>query len=135
MGYVHLISPVKSGRKNSNITYFDMMIQTPNVNYRGISYRKDLREKLIKVGENHSPIKMKNIKRKINYQDNSKIDIEINKDTILIEQTEAPFKYKKIIDEICPIVTIGTILKEKKNNDCVSRHCFINVKGHPSIST
>ena len=104
------------------------MIQTPDVNYRVISYRKDLREKLIKVEENHSPIKRKNIKRKINYKDNSKIDIEINKDTILMEQNKAPFKYRKIMDEICPNVTIGTILKEKKNSDCISLHCFIDLK-------
>ena len=63
-----------------------MMIQTPDVNYKGVSYRKDLRENLIKVEENHSPIKMKNIKRKINDKNNSKIDIGINKDTVLIEQ-------------------------------------------------
>ena len=37
-----------------------MMIETPDVNYRGVSYRKDLREKLIKVEENYSPIKVKN---------------------------------------------------------------------------
>ena len=87
------------------------MIQTPDVNYRRVSYREDLGEKLMKVEENHSPIKMKNIKRKINYKDNSKIDIESNKDTILIEQNEVPFKYRKIMDEICPVVTIGTVLK------------------------
>ena len=87
------------------------MIQTPDVNYRRVSYREDLREKLMKVEENHSPIKMKNIKRKINYKYNSKIDIESNKDTILIEQNEVPFKYRKIMDEICPVVTIGTVLK------------------------
>ena len=39
------------------------------------------------------------------------------------------------MDEICPIVTIGTILKEKKNNDGISLHCFINVEDRPSIST
>ena len=55
-----MTSPVKSGHKTSNITYFDMMIETPDVNYRGVSYRKDLREKLIKVEENYSPIKVKN---------------------------------------------------------------------------
>ena len=87
------------------------MIQTPDVNYRRVSYREDLREILMKVEENHSPIKMKNIKRKINYKDSSKIDIESNKDTILIEQNEVPFKYRKIMDEICPVVTIGTVLK------------------------
>ena len=87
------------------------MIQTPDVNYRRVSYREDLREKLMKVEENHSPIKMKNIKRKINYKDNSKIDTESNKDTILIEQNEVPFKYRKIMDKICPVVTVGTVLK------------------------
>ena len=71
------------------------MIQIPDVNYRGVSYRKDLWEKLIKVEKNHSLIKKKNIKRKINYKDNSQIDTEINKDTILIEQNEVPFKYRK----------------------------------------
>ena len=135
MGYIHLTSLVKSGLKNSIITYFDMMIQTPDVNYRGVSYKEDLREKLIKVDKNHSPIIMKNIKRKINYKHNSKIYIEIDKDTILIEQNEVPFKYRKIMDEICPVVTIGTILKEEKNNDCISLHCFINVEDRPSIST
>ena len=39
------------------------------------------------------------------------------------------------MDEFCPIVTIKTILKEKKNNDCISLHYFINVADHPSIST
>ena len=71
------------------------MIQIPDVNYRGVSYKKDLWEKLIEVEENHSLIKKKNIKRKINYKDNSEIETEINKDTILIEQNEVLFKYRK----------------------------------------
>ena len=54
VGYIHLIFPKKFGRKNSNVTYFGTIIQ-------------------------NSPVKMKNIKRKINYKDNSKIDIEIIK--------------------------------------------------------
>ena len=39
------------------------------------------------------------------------------------------------MDKICPIVTIGTILKEKKISDCISLHCFINIEDRPSIST
>ena len=69
------------------------------------------------MGENHFPIKRKILKKK-NYNGKSKIDIEINKDTILIEQNEVLFKNRKIMDEIYPVVTIGHILKEKKNNDC-----------------
>ena len=29
----------------------------------------------------------------------------------------------------------GTTLKEKKTNDCIFLHCFINVEDHQSIST
>ena len=36
------------------------------------------------------------------------------------------------MDQICPIVAIGTILK-KKNNNCIS--LFINVEDRPSISS
>ena len=61
-----------------------MMMQTPDVNYREVSRRKDSREKLIKVEENHSQIKMKNILRKINCKNNSKKDNEMNKDTVII---------------------------------------------------
>ena len=72
VGYIDLISPVKSGQfyenkimriksgcKNSNITYFDMIIKTPDVNYRGILSSKYLREALLKMEENHFPIKIK----------------------------------------------------------------------------
>ena len=38
------------------------------------------------------------------------------------------------MDKICPIVTIGGILKEKKNNYCIFLHCFINVEDRPSTS-
>ena len=62
--YIHLMSPVTSGHKDSNITYFDMMIQTPDVNSKGFLYRKDHQEKSKKVEENDSPIEMKNIKEK-----------------------------------------------------------------------
>ena len=46
------MSPVTSGHKDSNITYFDMMIQTPDVNSKGFLYRKDHQEKSKKVEEN-----------------------------------------------------------------------------------
>lgn len=48
LGYIHFISPVKTGHNNSNISYFLMMIQIPYVNYRRVSYRKNFQEKLIK---------------------------------------------------------------------------------------
>ena len=132
MGYIDLILAVKSGCKNSNITYFGMIIQIPDVNHKGVSCSKDLQEEFIRVEENHFPIKRINIKRKRNYRDKSKIDIEINKVTIWIEQNEVPFKYSKNMGEIFPTVTIRTIPKEKNNNDCILLHCFINVEDLPS---
>ena len=62
--YIHLMSPVTSGHKNSNITYFDKMIQTLDVNSKGFLYRKDHQEKSRKVKESDSPAEMKNIKEK-----------------------------------------------------------------------
>ena len=112
-----------------------MKIQTNDELYHGISYRQDLREKLIKHEEDKTPIKIKKIKRKINYIDNSKIDIEINNETELIAQNEVPFKYRKVMDDLCPVVTISTELKEKKNNDCISLHCYINVEDRPTVRT
>ena len=38
------------------------------------------------------------------------------------------------MNEIYSVVTIGHILKQKKNNDCISLHCFINVQDRPRIS-
>ena len=38
------------------------------------------------------------------------------------------------MDEICPIVTVGAILKKKKNKDFILLHCFINIEDRPSIS-
>ena len=135
VGFIHLVSPVKSGQKNKDVLYYEMKIQTNDELYRGISYRQDLREKLIKHEEDKTPIKIKKIKRKINYIDNSKIEIEINNETELIAQNEVPFKYRKVIDDLCPVVTISAVLKEKKNNDCISLHCYINVEDRPTVRT
>ena len=48
-------TPVKSGRKNSNITSLNMMIQTTDVNYRGVSYRKKSFKNINKGGKTSFP--------------------------------------------------------------------------------
>ena len=129
------MSPTRPGRYNKSILYYDLQIQTTDCTYRGVSYREDLRDKLVKSEKNKSPVKLKNIKRKMNFMDNTKTDIEINEETELIEQAEAPFKYRKVMDEICPIVTISQILKEKKHDDKISLHCYVNINNRPITST
>ena len=53
----------------------------------------------------------------MNFHDPSKTDTEINNKTELEEQDEVPFKFGKNSDDVCPVVTVGAILKEKKHND------------------
>ena len=59
----------------------------------------------------------------MNIHDPSKTDIELNNKTELEEQDEVHFKFRKVSDDVCPVVTVGAILKEKKHNDYVSLHC------------
>ena len=44
-----MVSPVKSGARNENIRYYNMMIQTSEDIYRSVSYRQDLGDQLLKV--------------------------------------------------------------------------------------
>ena len=110
-----MVSPVKSGARNENSCYYNMMIQTSEDNYRNVSYREDLRDHLFKADKNRFPVKLFNINRKMNFRDLSKTDIEINNNTKLEEQDEVPFKFRKVSEDICPVVTAGTVLKKISN--------------------
>ena len=52
MGYIHLVSPVKSAARNENISYYSMIIQTSEDLYRSVSCREDFRDQLLKVEKN-----------------------------------------------------------------------------------
>ena len=109
-----MVSPVKSGARNENSCYH-MMIQTSEDIYRNVSYREDLRDHLFKADKNRFPVKLFNIKGKMNFRDPSKTDIEININTKLEEQDEVPFKFRKVSEDVCPVVTAGAVLKEISN--------------------
>ena len=130
-----MVSPVKSGARNENIRYYNMMIQTSEDIYRSVSYREDLRDQLLKVEKSRWPVKLFHIKRKMNFRDPSKTDIEINNKTELEEQDEVPFKFKKVSEDVCPVVALGVVLKEKKHNDYVSLHCYVNIEDRPLVPT
>ena len=49
----------------------------------------------------------------MSFHDPSKTDIEINNKTELEEQDEVPFKFRKVSDDFCAVITVGAILKEK----------------------
>ena len=52
-----MVSPVKSGARNENIRYYNMMIQTSEDIYRSVSYREDLRDQLLKIEKKTGPCK------------------------------------------------------------------------------
>ena len=126
-----MVSPVRPATNDPNIHYYNMMIQTEEEVFRSVSYREDLRDQLLQVEKNKSPVKLLNIKRKINFHDSTKTDIEINDTTELEEQDELPFKCKKVSEDICPVETVATIIKNKKNNDFVSLHCYVDIEDRP----
>ena len=90
-----MVSPVKFGTRNENIRYYNMMIQTSEYIYGSVSYREDLRDQLLKVEKNRGPVKLFNIKRKMNIHDSSKTDIELNNKIELEEQDEVVLNLEK----------------------------------------
>ena len=89
----------------------------------------------LKLKKNKSPVKLLHIKRKTNFRDTSKTDIEINNNTELEEQDEVPFKFRKVSEDACPVVTVGAVLEEKKHNNYVSLHCYVDVEDRPAVPT
>ena len=60
----------------------------------------------LKLKKKQVPVKLFNIKRKMNFRDPSKTDIEINNKTELELQDEVPFKFRKVSEGFCPVVTV-----------------------------
>ena len=123
-----MVLPVKSGARNENIRYYNLMIQTSEEIYRSVSYREDLRDQLLKVEKSRCSAKLFNIKRKKNFRDSSKTDIEINNKTELEKQDEVLFEFREVSEDVCPVVTVGAVSKEKKHSDHMSLHCYINIE-------
>lgn len=70
----------------------------------------------------------------MNYCNPPKTNFKINK-IELEDQEEAPSKFKIISVVFYPVVTVGTVLKERKCNEHTSIHCFINVEDRPTRPT
>ena len=128
VGCIHMVLPVKSGARHENICCYNLMIQTSEEIYRSVSYREDLRDQLLKVEKSRCSAKLFNIKGKMNFCDSSKTDIKINNKTELEKQDEVPFEFRKVLEVVCPVLTVETVSKEKKHSDHVSLHCYINIE-------
>ena len=115
------------------VKYYNMTLQSTYQIYRSFSYRADLRDEILKLANEKSPIKLQHGKRKMNYYDQSKLDIEINNQTKLIEIEDAHFKYSRL-DEENPI-NIKTIIDQKENRNVVSLHAYLAIEDRPIIST
>ena len=133
--FIHSVSPIKAAKRNPNNKYYNMVLQVSEQTYRGMSYNEDLRETLIKAEQDKSPMKLKNIKRKMNFFDNTKQDIELNNRTEICKADHVNFKYRKTMEDLCPQLSIATILQEKKDKDFISLVAFVSIDNRPVIST
>ena len=105
---------------------------SPDKIYRSVSYRHELRAIFCKVQESKSPIKLTGVKRKLNYLDHTKEDIEINNTTKLQVIENASFPYLTSLDSI---LTIKEILDTKKIGKKVSLIVYLAAENRPVIQT
>ena len=75
------------------------------------------------------------MKRKLNYRNNTKEDIEINKDRKVLILSDAPFQYKRIHENESKLINIKTVLEETKRFDRVSLVAFINIQNGLLVPT
>ena len=70
----------------------------------------------------------------------SKTDIEVNNSTevsAVTDDDDIAFLYKSIDNAVadCPVVTVATVLREKKVRDVVSLHVYVIVDNRPVVPT
>ena len=83
IGFAHDVSEL---RTDKTVQYYTTMLQSPDKNYRTVSYRKVLKDVKMKV-------KMTAVKRKPNYFDKTKTDIEVtnHKALEILEESDVEF--------------------------------------------
>ena len=91
-----------------------------------------MHEIFYKAQEPKSPIKLTGVKRKLNYLDHTKEDIEINNTTKLQVTENASFPYATSLDSI---LTIKEILDTQKNDVKVSLIAYVAAENRPVIQT
>ena len=80
-----------------------MHFQSPDKKCQSVSYRQEIHEIFCKAQESKSPIKLTGVKRKLNFLDHTKEDIEINNTTKLQVIDNALFPYLTSLDSILTI--------------------------------
>ena len=129
--YFHDVTTIRTAQRN-DIKYFNMHLQSPDKIYRSVSYRQELHEIFCKAKESKCPIKLTSVKRKLNYLDHTKEDIEINNTTKLQVIENAAFPYVTSLDSI---LKIKEILDTRKNGGKVSLIAYLAAKNRPVIQT
>ena len=129
--YVHNATTIRTAQRN-DIKHFNLHLQSPGKIYRSVSCRQELHEIFCKVQESKSPIKLTGVKRKLNFLDYTKEDIEINNTTKSQVIGNASFPYLTSLDSI---LTIKEILDTKKNGEKVSLIGYLAAENCPVIQT
>ena len=133
MCYIHELSPIKKARSGKT-EYYNFTVQSKDSYHHGVSFRMDLREEFEQSASQKSPVKLKNIKRKANWKDNTKQDIEVNRTTKLEIAKSANFPFKKVKKDIAQITKIKLIQEEGYDRQVVSLVGYINVEKKAVLS-
>jgi len=120
--------------KSGKTEYYNFTVQTEESTHEGVSFRMDLRKKLETSESNKSPIKLRNIKRKANWKNNTLQDIEINRHTTVEAATNANFLHKKMKKDVAKTITIADVKGKGYDRQVVSVLGYIDVE-NAAIST
>lgn len=83
IGYVQNLSPVKVGSKRK-ISYFEFTLQTGCEQYtRAVCFHESLRATLESYQDSVTPVKLRNISRRPNWNDPTKIDVVVNNRSVV----------------------------------------------------
>ena len=129
--YVHDVTTAKTVQRNDK-NYFNMHLQSTDKIYQSVSYRQELHKIFCKALESKRPIKLTSIRRKLNFLDHTKKDIEINNTTKLQIIENASFPY---LISLNSILTIKEILDTKKNDENGSLIAYLAAGNRPVIQT
>lgn len=127
VAYIQNLSPLKKSKRN--ITYSKMNLQTRDNTYEAVSFKQEARKLFENASSQKSPVKLLNFKKTANIRDNSKVDIQIGKQTVVVPLDETTFKFQEIETEIPEHMDVKSLLQNGYDRQLVSVIGTINDDG------
>ena len=126
--YVSNTTKLLPSKRNKDVNYFNMTLHSPTKVFRGVCYRPELMSHFSDAEQKKSPLKLSNVKRKINDYFPDLEDMEITKYS-KIEPSNEEFNYK-ILNENIKTVSIKDISLDDVGI-FINTVGYIRVEGQP----